>query len=117
MQQMQQDLDNAKQQLSQTLSQQVQQLGKAVDSNHNLLAELQQDKQPSDWVLAEADYLLRVAGRKLWLEHDVATSSRMLHAADQRLADLHDPSLLPVREKIHDDIQQLQNYLLKNKTT
>ncbi|MDO6710624.1 uroporphyrinogen-III C-methyltransferase [Aliiglaciecola sp. 2_MG-2023] len=65
-------------------------------------------RRPADWLLAEADYLVRMAGRKLWLENDVRTAVAMLQAADSRLQDLADPSLLPVRQFIASDIQNLQ---------
>lgn len=66
------------------------------------------ERRPADWLLAEADYLLKMAGRKLWLEHDVETAMMMLQATDARLQDLDDPSLLPVREKLALDMQSLQ---------
>lgn len=65
-------------------------------------------RRPSDWLLAEADYLVRVAGRKLWLEADERSALMMLKEADRRLADLADPSLLPIRQLLAEDIQTLQ---------
>lgn len=65
-------------------------------------------RRPSDWLLAEADYLVAMAGRKLWLERDVRTAVLMLESADSRLQDTQDPSLLPVRQLIANDIQSLQ---------
>lgn len=64
-------------------------------------------RRPADWLLAEADYLVRMAGRKLYLEKDVSSAMLMLQAADARLADLADPSLFPVRKLIANDIQSL----------
>jgi uroporphyrin-3 C-methyltransferase len=64
-------------------------------------------RRPADWLLAEADFLVRMAGRKLWLEHDLKTAIAMLQSADSRLQDLDDPSLLPVRERLANDIQTL----------
>jgi uroporphyrin-3 C-methyltransferase len=58
--------------------------------------------------LAEADYLIRIAGRKLWLEHDVKTAIMMLQSADSRIQDLDDPSLLPLQAKLAEDLQDLQ---------
>ncbi|WP_100643463.1 uroporphyrinogen-III C-methyltransferase [Alteromonas facilis] len=65
-------------------------------------------RRPSDWLLAEADYLVRMAGRKLWLEGDERSALMMLSAADSRLADLSDPSLIPIRQLLAEDIQSLQ---------
>ncbi|MDX1270164.1 MAG: uroporphyrinogen-III C-methyltransferase, partial [Oceanisphaera sp.] len=47
-------------------------------------------KRPNDWMLAEAEYLVRMAGRKLWLEQDAVSAAMMLANADERLAALND---------------------------
>lgn len=65
-------------------------------------------RRPADWLIAEADYLVRMAGRKLWLEQDVRTAIMLLVNADKRLKSLSDPSVLPVRSKLAEDIQSLQ---------
>lgn len=65
-------------------------------------------QRPADWLIAEADYLVRMAGRKLWLENDVRTAILLLVNADKRLKSLADPSVLPVRAKLAEDIQTLQ---------
>ena len=65
-------------------------------------------RRPADWLLAEADYLVRMAGRKLWLENDDRSALMLLTAADARLADLNDSSLLPIRALLAEDIQTLQ---------
>ena len=65
-------------------------------------------RRPADWLLAESDYLVRIAGRKLWLENDVNTAMLMLQAADSRLEDIGDPSLFPVRKLIAADLQELR---------
>ncbi|RDV25478.1 heme biosynthesis operon protein HemX [Alteromonas aestuariivivens] len=63
--------------------------------------------RPSDWLLAEADYLVRMAGRKVWLEKDLRTARMLLQNADQRLKELDDPSVLPIRALIAQDIQTI----------
>ncbi|GAA4494817.1 uroporphyrinogen-III C-methyltransferase [Pseudaeromonas paramecii] len=65
-------------------------------------------RRPNDWLLAEADYLVRMAGRKLWLEHDVNAALLLLHEADGRIRDLNDPALLPVRKAFAADQASLQ---------
>lgn len=64
-------------------------------------------RRPSDWLLAEANYLVNMAGRKIYLEKDVRTAMTLLKEADTRLNDLNDPSLFPVRALIAADIQAL----------
>jgi uroporphyrin-III C-methyltransferase len=92
-------IDSLNVQLHEALSQ--------INTNGKKLAEVS-GRRPADWLLAEADYLVRMAGRKLWLEHDVKTAILMLQAADSRLENLADPSLLPVRQLVANDIQNLQ---------
>ncbi|MBL4631617.1 MAG: uroporphyrinogen-III C-methyltransferase [Paraglaciecola sp.] len=77
-----------------------------VQSNQQNLADVS-GRRPADWLLAEADYLIRMAGRKLWLEHDVKTAMMMLQSADSRIQDLDDPSLLPLRARLAQDLQVL----------
>ncbi|HKJ76961.1 MAG TPA: uroporphyrinogen-III C-methyltransferase [Gammaproteobacteria bacterium] len=60
------------------------------------------------WVVAEAEYLLRIANRRLQLEGDVASALEALEAADDRLAGLGEPAYLPVREAIADEITALE---------
>lgn len=91
----------------QSLIEQLQITTNLAQTNQNKLADVS-GRRPADWLLAEADYLVRMAGRKLWLEHDVKTAIMMLQSADSRIQDLDDPSLLPVREKLASDLQSLQ---------
>ncbi|MDU0353501.1 uroporphyrinogen-III C-methyltransferase [Paraglaciecola aquimarina] len=86
---------------------QLQVTSEQVRVNRQNLADVS-GRRPSDWLLAEADYLVRMAGRKLWLENDVKTAIMMLQSADTRLQDLDDPSLLPIRENLAVDMQTLQ---------
>ena len=65
-------------------------------------------RRPADWLLAEADYLVKLAGKKLWLEGDVKSAIMLLKSADVRITDLADASLLPIRALLAKDIQTLQ---------
>jgi uroporphyrin-3 C-methyltransferase len=91
----------------QSLIEQFQLTSAQVQTNQNNLADVS-GRRPADWLLAEADYLVRIAGRKLWLENDVKTAIMMLQSADSRIQDLDDPSLLPLRAKLAEDLQALQ---------
>ncbi|MGF1751681.1 uroporphyrinogen-III C-methyltransferase [Vibrio cionasavignyae] len=65
-------------------------------------------RRPNDWLLAEADYLVKLAGRKLFLEHDVVSATRLMESADQRIAALNDPSLVALRQSMANDITKLR---------
>jgi len=64
--------------------------------------------QPSDWLLHEAEYLIRIATRTIWLEHDTSAAIGLLQDADMRLQELEDPAFLPIRQLIREDIEQLK---------
>ena len=65
------------------------------------------DRKPSNWLLHESEYLIRVAVRSLWLERDASAAIALLQDADQRLSSLNDPQYLPARQAINQDIEQL----------
>jgi len=83
-------------------------------SNLETIATLQQQitslgqNQPSDWLLQEAEYLIRVASRSLWLEKDTGTAISLLNDADLRIQELNDPQFLTLRQIIQQDIAKLQ---------
>lgn len=101
------------QQLSQALQTQQQQLG----DTQSTLQKMQQTEEqlgtkvaalaqrhPNHWLAAEAEYLVRLAGRKLWLEKDPQTAVGLLKAADERIAAMQESSLMPLRRAIAQDI-------------
>lgn len=63
----------------------------------------------NDWLLTEAEYLLKLANHRLLLERDVETAMVALQSADARLRDVADPGLLPIRERIAADINDLRS--------
>lgn len=83
-------------------------LSELTQLSNRKIAELSA-RRPSDWLLAEANYLVNLAGRKLYLEQDVQTSLVLLQEADKRLKELQDSSLLPVRSLLAEDIQNLSS--------
>lgn len=89
------------------LSQGQQQLQQDLQNMQQRVLDLN-DRQPNDWLLAEAEYLVRIAGRKLWLEHDLLSAITMLANADDRLKALNDPSLLTLRQSLAEDLSKLK---------
>lgn len=75
------------------------------------LASLYKDKRGNneDWALAEVEYLLIIAMHRLLLEGDVMTALAAMEAADLRLKDLGNPGLLPVRQQLASDMNQLRS--------
>lgn len=85
----------------------VEQQNKSIESLQKAMADIE-GRRPNDWLLAEADYLVKMAGRKLWLEHDVVSATRLMENADQRISALNDPSLTPLRRAMAEDIATLK---------
>lgn len=65
-------------------------------------------RHPTDWILSEIEYLINLSGRKLWLEHDLTTTTALLKAADQRVIEMRDPSLNPLRRALLEDINMIE---------
>ncbi|MDF2155917.1 uroporphyrinogen-III C-methyltransferase [Vibrio sp. CAU 1672] len=80
---------------------------KSIESLQMAIADVK-GRRPNDWLLAEADYLVKLAGRKLFLEHDVESATQLMGSADQRIAALNDPSLVNLRKAMANDITKLR---------
>lgn len=80
---------------------------KSIESLQLAIADVK-GRRPNDWLLAEADYLVKLAGRKLFLEQDVVSATKLMESADQRIAALNDPSLVPLRQAMANDITKLR---------
>ncbi|TDB53332.1 uroporphyrinogen-III C-methyltransferase [Photorhabdus khanii] len=83
------------------------------DQLDNRLQELQakisslSSSDVKSWLLAQADFLVKMAGRKLWNDQDVVTAAALLKNADASLAEMNDPSLIEIRRAITQDISTL----------
>ncbi len=62
-------------------------------------------KTRSDWLIADAEYLLGVAGERLSLAGDKNTALEALEAADQRLIESGDTGVVEVRKEIREEIR------------
>ncbi|MFH2558121.1 uroporphyrinogen-III C-methyltransferase [Klebsiella aerogenes] len=108
--------DSQKSELEGIIKQQADRLNEAKHEQETLtkqLDELQQKvavisgSDAKTWLLAQADFLVKLAGRKLWSDQDVTTAAALLKSADASLADMNDPSLIGARRAITDDIASL----------
>lgn len=94
--------------LEHQLETQAEQQEKSIKSLQLAITDIK-GRRPNDWLLAEADYLVKMAGRKLFLEHDVESATQLMISADQRIAALNDPSLVSLRKAMAADITQLKS--------
>lgn len=67
------------------------------------------DHLRKDWLLGEAEYLIKLASYRLQLERDVSTALHAMQAADERLRDVADPAILTVRKVLAEDQNTLRN--------
>ncbi len=108
-------------QQDQVLDQSYKQLAEKVEITQRKLAEMgaqQQEIQSTlsritghkedTWLLTEALYLSRLAVERLQTTQDVKTAIGQLTAADDRLRQVADPSLMPVRKILVDKIAELK---------
>ncbi|MCE0491661.1 uroporphyrinogen-III C-methyltransferase [Pantoea sp. Mb-10] len=113
---LQQQLGSDKKQLTQQLDSTQAALQEARTQQDNSAKELEslRDKVATisgndtrTWLLAQADYLVKLAGRKLWSDQDVTTAAALLKSADTSLAEMNDPSVMNVRRALTQDISTL----------
>lgn len=100
------ELDTARRQQQAALDRQ-EQTQQAVERSVSQLR-AQMGRSQDGWLLAEVEYLLRIANQRVQLQRDVATALAALEAADARLHDLSDPGYLAVREALAAEIGQLK---------
>lgn len=79
------------------------QLSDSVDKLFSLYA-----RDRDGWMLAEVEYLLRIAQHRLLIEADFDGAAAALHSADERLAAAADPGTLPIRVRISEEIGLLK---------
>ncbi|WP_342754450.1 uroporphyrinogen-III C-methyltransferase [Pantoea sp. MBD-2R] len=105
-----------KQKLTRQLDEQTSALATARDRQTAMSQQLDELKEKvatisgndaHTWLLAQADYLVKLAGRKLWSDQDVTTAAALLKSADASLADMNDPSLIDARRALTQDISSL----------
>jgi len=68
----------------------------------------QQRTSDKDWLLAETEYLLRLANQRVLMEQTASGALTLLKSADEILLEADDVSLYPVREALASDIAALE---------
>ena len=113
---LQQAQQSQKAKLDAVIKQQAAQLADANRQQAELTKQLDEMQQKvatisgtdaKTWLLAQADFLVKLAGRKLWSDQDVTTAAALLKSADASLGDMNDPSLIAARRALTEDIASL----------
>jgi len=100
---------------SHTLGSQIaNQLTTFEQNNQTKIAQLEKvienlsQSQSSDWSIYEAEYLIRIASRSVWLNQDTKAAINLLIGADDKFKQLNNPKFLPIRQLIREDIAALK---------
>lgn len=108
------ELASEQQQLRESQTEQAQQLAQQLEtveeqlSFHSRRLRALSTTTRDDWLLAEAEYLLRLANQRLMIERTTEAAQGLLQQADEILRDLQDPQLSSVRRAIARDLTQLK---------
>lgn len=78
-----------------------------IDHNARELLEAG-NRTRTDWLLAEAEYLLRIANQRLQIEKDIGGAISALQAADEVLAESDDIGVYPVRQQLARELLALK---------
>jgi uroporphyrin-3 C-methyltransferase len=78
-----------------------------VDSQSLRILEMSTTSR-SDWLLAEAEYLLKLANQRVLIERQASTAIGLLEEADTILKDLALSELFPIRKAIKEDLVALK---------
>ena len=78
-----------------------------IDHNARELLEAG-NRTRTDWLLAEAEYLLRVGNQRLMIEKDINGALAALESADEVLAESDDIGVYPVRQQLAKEILALK---------
>ena len=121
---LQEDTDQLEQQYGRTGSQRNQRLQALEDklaAQRELIATQQRqidhnarelleagNRTRTDWLLAEAEYLLRVANQRLMIEKDIRGAMSALESADEVLRETDDVGVYPVRQQLAKDLMTLK---------
>lgn len=90
--------------------------GKIDQTRSELGASLEQvqrvlGKTRTDWLVADAEFLLGAAAQRLYLTGDAKTTLAAMEAADERLRESADPAIFKVREALAAEIHLLKEFV------
>ncbi|WP_148861472.1 uroporphyrinogen-III C-methyltransferase [Marinobacter fonticola] len=104
-------LDSRLQSLQASINEQqklISDMRRQIDHNAQTLLDAG-NRGRTDWLLAEAEYLLRIANQRLQIEQDIDGALSALLAADDVLNQTDDPGTYPVRKQVAKDVMALKS--------
>ena len=102
-------LEQGLQQAGQQRNRQFTQFRQEFDALTQSIEKVYQDlgRTVNSWMLEEAEQLLLLANQRLSLDADVDLAKTALQLADEKLEDIGDPGLLPIRRELATEIAEL----------
>jgi uroporphyrin-III C-methyltransferase len=94
-----------------TIEHQVQQLAENAQSQSQIINSLQQAQASHhryEWLVLQAEFLVKLANDKLRFDNNVEQAIQLLQTADQEISASNDARLQPVRQALIADLAQLQ---------
>ncbi len=79
-----------------------------LDERLTVINQRFEERSSTEWRVTEARHLVNIASQQAQLNHNTKTALAALEAADQRLLDADEPSLLKARQALTDDITTLR---------
>jgi uroporphyrin-3 C-methyltransferase len=92
---------------SEAQQRQIAEMQTLLQATHRQIGEVTQVSRRS-WMLAEAEYLLRLANQRLLMERDTGSALSLLTSADQILVTVAEPGLFEVREQLAREVAALR---------
>lgn len=93
--------------VAQTVQDSLQAVHQRLNAHNKRLISISSTSR-DDWLLAEAEYLLRLANQRLLTERATKGSQGLLETADKILAEMDDVDLFPIRQAIGEDLAALK---------
>lgn len=93
--------------VAQTVQDSLQAVHQRLDAHNKRLISISSTSR-DDWLLAEAEYLLRLANQRLLTERASKGAQGLLETADKILAEMDDVDLFPIRQAIGEDLAALK---------
>jgi uroporphyrin-3 C-methyltransferase len=116
-----QGIDQNMKSFKQGFQQQISSLSNLSDKQQTLLNSLSQEsyfhtqklsdlgaRSRTDWLLAEAEYLMHLANQRLILEEDITSAEAILTSADKIIEEINDPGLFEIRQALANEVVSLQ---------
>jgi uroporphyrin-3 C-methyltransferase len=116
-----QGIDQNLKSFKQSFQQQINSLSDLSEKQQTLLNSLAQEsyfhtqklsdlgaRSRTDWLLAEAEYLMHLANQRLTLEQDISSAEAILTSADKIIKEINDPGLFEIRQALANEVVSLQ---------